>query len=100
MYTLIIKKGNKNNYEKINMYIFHQASKVVLDNLQRVLKIPDDSMYKNIIDLGNTVSSSIPIALKDADMNSRISHDELVLISGFGVGLSWGTCLLTWNKLL
>ncbi|MDC1450318.1 ketoacyl-ACP synthase III [Candidatus Thioglobus sp.] len=86
--------------EKINMYIFHQASKVVLDNLQRVLKIPDDKMYKDIEGLGNTVSSSIPIALKDADINSLISHEELVLISGFGVGLSWGTCLITWNKLL
>lgn len=86
--------------EKIDMYIFHQASKVVLDNLQRVLEIPDDSMYKNIRDLGNTVSSSIPIALKDADMNSTIDHEQLILISGFGVGLSWGTCLLTWNKLL
>ena len=86
--------------EKIDMYIFHQASKVVLDNLQRILEIPDDSMYKDVRDLGNTVSSSIPIALKDADMNSMISHEELVLISGFGVGLSWGTCLLTWNKLL
>jgi len=86
--------------EKIDMYIFHQASKVVLDNLQRVLEIPDDSMYKNIRHLGNTVSSSIPIALRDADMNSTIAHEELILISGFGVGLSWGTCLLTWNKLL
>lgn len=108
MFTMSVVSKSINDFlnkqgvikEKIDMYIFHQASKVVLDNLQRVLKIPDDSMYKNIIDLGNTVSSSIPIALKDADMNSRISHDELVLISGFGVGLSWGTCLLTWNKLL
>ena len=86
--------------EKIAIYIFHQASKVVLDNLQRVLEIPDDKMYSDIRDIGNTVSSSIPIALKNADMNSTIAHEELILISGFGVGLSWGTCLLTWNKLL
>jgi len=108
MFTMSVVSKSINSFlnnqgvikEKINMYIFHQASKVVLDNLQRVLKIPDDRMYKNIEDLGNTVSSSIPVALKDADSNSRISHEELVLISGFGVGLSWGTCLLTWNKLL
>lgn len=86
--------------EKIDMFIFHQASKVVLENLQRVLEIPDNSMYKNINELGNTVSSSIPIALKNADTQSIISNEELILISGFGVGLSWGTCLLTWNKLL
>jgi 3-oxoacyl-[acyl-carrier-protein] synthase-3 len=88
------------NKEKINMYIFHQASKVVLSNLQRSLKIPNNKMYTNINHIGNTVSSSIPIALKDADEQSVISDGELILISGFGVGLSWGTCLLTWNKLL
>jgi 3-oxoacyl-[acyl-carrier-protein] synthase-3 len=88
------------NKEKINMYIFHQASKVVLGNLQRSLKIPNNKMYTNINHIGNTVSSSIPIALKDADEQSVISDGELILISGFGVGLSWGTCLLTWNKLL
>jgi 3-oxoacyl-[acyl-carrier-protein] synthase-3 len=88
------------NKEKINMYIFHQASKVVLGNLQRSLKIPNNKMYTNIDRIGNTVSSSIPIALKDADEQSVISDGELILISGFGVGLSWGTCLLTWNKLL
>ncbi len=86
--------------KKIDMYIFHQASKVVLDTLQRSLKIPDNKMYANINRIGNTVSSSIPIALKDADDQSVISNNELILISGFGVGLSWGACLLTWDKLL
>jgi len=86
--------------DKIDMYVFHQASKIVLKNLQRVLDIPDDKMYIDISSIGNTVSSSIPIALKNADKKSMISSGELILISGFGVGLSWGTCLLSWNRLL
>ncbi len=85
--------------DKIDMYIFHQASKIVLDTLKAKLKIDDNKMYTNIKHVGNTVSSSIPIALKDADNQSFISKNNLILISGFGVGLSWGSCLLKWNKL-
>mgnify|MGYP006429770523 FL=1 len=57
-------------------------------------------MYINLSKTGNTVSSSIPIALKNADNQSIISNNNLIALSGFGVGLSWGSCLLTWNKLL
>ena len=85
--------------DKIDMYIFHQASKIVLDTLKAKLKINDNKMYTNVKHVGNTVSSSIPIALKDADKQSLISKNNLILISGFGVGLSWGSCLLKWNKL-
>jgi 3-oxoacyl-[acyl-carrier-protein] synthase III len=92
--------NHKIDKNKVDMYVFHQASKIVLQNLQRILDIPDKKMYTDISSIGNTVSSSIPIALKNADTKSIISSDELILISGFGVGLSWGTCLLTWNKLL
>ena len=86
--------------DKIEFYFFHQASKIVLDNMQNSLKISKNSIYSNIKELGNTVSSSIPIALKDADREGIISDKDLLLLSGFGVGLSWGTCLLTWNKLV
>jgi 3-oxoacyl-[acyl-carrier-protein] synthase-3 len=86
--------------EKVDMYIFHQASKIVLDNLQSILKIPSSNFYTNIGSVGNTVSSSIPIALKDADEQAIIFSGQSILISGFGVGLSWGACLLTWDKLL
>ena len=73
--------------DKIDMYIFHQASKIVLDTLKAKLKINDNKMYTNIKHVGNTVSSSIPIALKDADKQSLISKNNLILIFGFGVGL-------------
>ena len=91
---------HKIDKDKIDLYVFHQASRIVLKNLQRVLNIPDSKMYINLSKTGNTVSSSIPIALKNADNQSIISNNNLIALSGFGVGLSWGSCLLTWNKLL
>ena len=50
--------------------------------------------YINIDKIGNTVSASIPIALKDAQEEGKIKNGYKVLCSGFGVGLSWGTCIL------
>ena len=49
---------------------------------------------------GNTVSSTIPILLKDTNNEKMLIDNDLLLLSGFGVGLSWGSCLLRWGKLL
>ena len=57
-------------------------------------------MYINNEMIGNTVSSTIPIALKKASEESVIRAEDLLLLSGFGVGLSWGSCLLRWKNLL
>lgn len=97
IFELLKKSGI--NKDKVGLFFFHQASKIVLDNLQNSLNLSNSRVYSNIEELGNTVSSSIPIALKDADGESIIHNKELILLSGFGVGLSWGTCLLTWSKL-
>lgn len=78
----------------IDLFVFHQASKMALDSLQRLLKISPDKVYRNVSDIGNTVSASIPIALKDAMDAGRLSRGDRVLVSGFGVGLSWATAVL------
>ena len=80
--------------EDIDLFVFHQASKVVLDNLQRVLKLSDEQMYRNLEEFGNTVSCTIPICLKQLLDAGRLHAGSLVVLSGFGVGLSWGTCLV------
>ena len=85
--------------EDLDLFIFHQASKIVLDRLKEKLKIKDSNFFCNSEKIGNTVSSSIPIALKEADELSKISDGDQILISGFGVGLSWGSCILNWSKL-
>lgn len=98
--VLNLLKGSNKSLNEINCFFFHQASKIVLENLQRSLSIPDDKMYINNEMIGNTVSSTIPIALKKASEESVIRAEDLLLLSGFGVGLSWGSCLLRWKNLL
>lgn len=80
--------------QDIDLFVFHQASKVVLDNLQRTLKIPVDRVFRNLEQFGNTVSCTIPICLKQLMDCNRLSRGASVLLCGFGVGLSWATCLL------
>ena len=80
--------------EDIDLFVFHQASKMALDSLTRLLKIKSEKVYQNLREVGNTVSASIPIALKDALDNGKVSGGDKVLLSGFGVGLSWATAIM------
>jgi 3-oxoacyl-[acyl-carrier-protein] synthase-3 len=80
--------------DQIDLFIFHQASKIALDFLTRMLKIKPEKTFRNIRDIGNTVSASIPIALKDALESGKVSRGDKVLLSGFGVGLSWGSIIM------
>ena len=89
-----ILEENNVSIDDIDFFGFHQASKLTLDSLAKALKIPDDKMYSNIENIGNTVSSSIPIALKDAIDEGELKRGDLTVLSGFGVGLSWGTLLM------
>lgn len=78
----------------IDLFVFHQASKLTLDSLIKILKINEKKVYVNLNNIGNTISSSIPIALKDAEDNGKITRGDLILLSGFGVGLSWGSIIM------
>jgi len=89
--------ANKLTKQEINLYVFHQANKYMLDFLKNILEIDDEKFYYYLSDVGNTVSSSIPIALIAAMKENALSGN--VLIAGFGVGLSWGGCILKINKI-
>ncbi|MBL0305004.1 MAG: ketoacyl-ACP synthase III [Chitinophagaceae bacterium] len=78
----------------IDFFGFHQASKLTLDSLFKSLGVKEDKMYMNLAHIGNTVSASIPIALKDAEDQQQLKRGDLVLLSGFGVGLSWGSLIM------
>ncbi|MBL0145303.1 MAG: ketoacyl-ACP synthase III [Chitinophagaceae bacterium] len=86
----------KNNLgvNDISLFVFHQASMLTLDSLIKALKIDNSKVFINITNIGNTVSASIPIALKDAENEGRLKRGDLVLLSGFGVGLSWGSLIM------
>ncbi len=86
----------KSNVEvdTIDQFVFHQASKLTLDSLMKILKLDQTKVFSNLECVGNTVSSSIPIAIADALSKNKIQSGNLVLISGFGVGLSYGSMLI------
>ena len=83
--------------DDIDLVVFHQASQVTLDFLFKALRVPREKQFVNIAQIGNTVSASIPIALRDAELKGRLKPGMRVLLVGFGVGLSWGGCIVTWS---
>lgn len=94
--ALLLKRSGF-TMDDIDLVIFHQASKVTLDVLQKALHLPPAKLFSNISQVGNTVSASIPIALKDAENSGLLKPNMRVLLSGFGVGLSWGACIIQWS---
>jgi 3-oxoacyl-[acyl-carrier-protein] synthase III len=85
---------NNLSVNEIDLFVFHQASKLTIESLTKMLKINSEKVFMNIKHIGNTVSASIPIALKDAENSGRLKRGDLILLSGFGVGLSWGSIIL------
>jgi 3-oxoacyl-[acyl-carrier-protein] synthase-3 len=85
---------NNLSVDDIDFFGFHQASKLTLDSLIKALKIDGDKVYMNLGKIGNTVSASIPIVLKDAESEGKLKRGDTVLLSGFGVGLSWGSLIM------
>jgi len=86
----------RNNVEKtdVDQFIFHQASKMTLESIMRLMKLNEEQVFINIQNIGNTVSASIPIALKDAIDQDKIDIGSTLILSGFGVGLSYGAILM------
>lgn len=100
MFTLVkvpkmmkaVLAANELQKEDVDLFVFHQANKYMLEHLRKKLKIDDDKFFVNLEKVGNTVSSTIPIALCDARKQGRLRGN--VLLAGFGVGLSWGATVL------
>jgi 3-oxoacyl-[acyl-carrier-protein] synthase III len=97
-FTKEILKKNNLEITEINQFIFHQANAFMLNFMRKRLKIDSNNFYIDLLNGGNTVSSTIPIALKNYSQN--INQEENILLVGFGVGLSWsGGFIKISNKL-
>jgi 3-oxoacyl-[acyl-carrier-protein] synthase III len=92
----LLRKSNL-SIDKIDFFIFHQANKFMLDYLRKKIKVPEDKFIISMSDVGNTVSSTIPIAFKNKIDDGTIKPGSKILLFGFGVGYSWGATLLEWN---
>ena len=85
---------NQIDFNSIDLFVFHQASKLVLDSLQKKLNISDDKFLRDIENVGNTVSNTIPIALSNYFLKNSSSKPKKIFVCGFGVGLSIGITIL------
>ncbi|MHB1036655.1 MAG: 3-oxoacyl-ACP synthase III family protein [Pirellulales bacterium] len=81
----------------IDLFVFHQANKYMLDHLRKTLEIPESKFYLAIRQYGNTVSATIPIALKQALDEGKLKAGQHVVLAGFGVGYSWAATLVRWE---
>ena len=88
-----LQKNNK-QLNDIDLFIFHQANKYMLNHLRKKMNIDEKKFLYHLEDCGNTVSSTIPIVLKEAMLQNTIGPGMSVLLAGFGVGYSWGGCTL------
>lgn len=78
----------------IDLFVFHQANRFMLDAIRKVCALPREKFYVNLENTGNTVSSTIPIALKQLSDEGRLKDGMRIMLVGFGVGLSWGATII------
>jgi 3-oxoacyl-[acyl-carrier-protein] synthase III len=82
----------------VDVYVPHQANERIIDHATRKLGVPSERVVINVDRYGNTSSGSIPLALADARADGRLRAGSLVLMTGMGAGLSWGSAVMRWTK--
>ncbi len=83
--------------DEVDVYVPHQANVRIMDHAAQKLGIPRERMVVNVDRYGNTSSGSIPLALADAQRQGRLKKGDLVLMTGMGAGLTWGSGLMEWT---
>jgi 3-oxoacyl-[acyl-carrier-protein] synthase-3 len=83
--------------EDVDVYVPHQANVRIIDHATKKLGIPSDRVVTNVDRYGNTSSGSIPLALAEAQADGRLQPGKLVLMTGMGAGLTWGSALMRWT---
>jgi 3-oxoacyl-[acyl-carrier-protein] synthase-3 len=84
--------------DEVDVYVPHQANKRIIDHAVGKLGVPQERTVVNVDRFGNTSSGSIPLALADARAEGRLREGALVLMTGMGAGLTWGSALLEWTN--
>ncbi len=82
--------------DEIDLFIPHQANIRIINSAAKRLGIPEERVFVNVHKYGNTSSASVPLALDEAYQDGRIKSGDLILLVGFGAGLTWGSALIRW----
>ena len=91
---LLAKAGH--GMEAVDLVVPHQASRLTVEYIQSWLKLPKEKCLCNMSDVGNLASASIPVALRKEESAGRLRPGMKVMLVAYGVGLSWGACLVDW----
>jgi len=91
----ILEKNNM-RLDDINHVVLHQASLMILEKLREALNVPEEKFFINIQNKGNTTSCTIPLALRDMQIQGLLKKGDKILIMGFGVGLSYAGTIIDW----
>jgi 3-oxoacyl-[acyl-carrier-protein] synthase III len=92
--SLLAKAGK--TMDEIDLFVFHQANQYMLEHLRKRIELPQEKFVISMAQCGNTVSSTIPIALETAAGEGKLRAGMTVMLVGFGVGYSWGATLVRW----
>ena len=88
---------SKLSFEQVDLWVFHQANRFMLEHIRKKLHIPEEKFVISFATSGNTVSSTLPIALKNAADEGRLRTGFKVALIGFGVGYSWAGTIINWQ---
>lgn len=83
-------------WSDVSLLIPHQANLRISEAVQKSLKLRDDQVYNNIMQYGNTTSATIPIALDECVRSGRLKRGDLLVVTAFGSGFMWGSCVIRW----
>ncbi|HTJ75437.1 MAG TPA: beta-ketoacyl-ACP synthase III [Acidimicrobiales bacterium] len=84
--------------DDVDLFVPHQANTRIIDSAATKLGLPAERVFVNIDRYGNTSAASVPIALAEAAEAGRLHPGDLVLLTGFGAGMSWASALLRWER--
>ena len=93
----VIKKAGLSK-DEVDFLVPHQANIRIMESSRQRLGLPEEKMSKTINQFGNTSAASIPISLKEEVLNGKISDDDVIVMVGFGGGLTWGAIAMRWGK--
>ena len=88
---------NKINNKNLKLFIPHQANKRIIDATASKMKLSNDQVFINIDKYANTTAASIPVALCDAYENKLLNKGDNIIMTAFGAGFTWGSCLINWG---
>ena len=88
--------ANQLDQSAIDLLVPHQANLRISQYIQKQLGLPDEKVFNNIMDKGNTTAATIPIALSEAWEQGKIKEGDLICLAAFGSGFTWASALLQW----